>query len=142
MRSVVKNKHTPQIKWRFADLADADSALNTLVDANATVTNERTITKHVGVGRGGCRSGGVGSGPSTPGVQPPTPPIFFAHSPLPLFTLFFFRVHPPKILILPPAPRPSDPRPPAHFSPNEGPPTPLPYPQSLETPRHKWCSQI
>ena len=42
MRSVVTNKHTPQIKWLSGDdLTDAASALNTLVDTNVTVTNER-----------------------------------------------------------------------------------------------------
>ena len=48
MRSFVTNNHTPQIKWLPGDyLTDAASALNTLVDANVTVTNERTITKAV-----------------------------------------------------------------------------------------------
>ena len=47
MRSFVTNNHTPQIKYLSGDdLTDAASALNTLVDANVSITNERKITTY------------------------------------------------------------------------------------------------
>ena len=52
--------------------------------------------------------GGVGSGPPTPGVQPPYPRPFFLPIPAPFF-IIFFGYPPPKIQIFYSRPRSSDP---------------------------------
>ena len=79
-----------------------------------------------------------GSGPPTPGVQPPYPRPFFPPYPRPIFILIFFRVPLPKIQIF--CPRPSDPRP--FFV--KRPPTPVPLtpgPRPLSSPTIMawWC---
>ena len=76
----------------------------------------------------GGGGGGEGSRPPTPGVQPPLPPAQ-------LFSLFFFRVPPPKIQIF--CSRPCDtPPPPPFFVKSSLPPTPLSPlpPNSLSSP--------
>ena len=88
--------------------------------------------------------GGGGSrdlDPLPPGFNPLPPPNFLLPTPAPFFSLFFFRVPPPKIQIFGECPRPISPPTPAHFSP-KAPPTPAPLtpgpPTPLSSPTLQW----
>ena len=84
-----------------------------------------------------------GSGPPTPGDQPPYPRPIFPPTPAPFFSYFFFWVPPPKIQIFCPRPPAHLTPTPAHFSSKDPYPRPTnpraPVPPVLPHFTSTWC---